>query len=158
MSDHDLTPIRTIMESVRTCMLTTVSSDGSLHSTPMTTQQAQFDGDAWFLVGRTSHTAEHIGGNPTVNVSYSGDSSWLSLAGSARIVDDAAKKKELWSTFAEAWFPDGEEDPNVVVLKVESDSAQYWESPGTVKMMASMLKARVTGSTPNAGDSGKVDL
>ncbi|MDQ2756609.1 MAG: pyridoxamine 5'-phosphate oxidase family protein [Actinomycetota bacterium] len=157
MSD-DLNPIRTIMESVRTCMLTTVSEDGSLHSTPMTTQQAQFDGDAWFLVGRTSHTAQHIEATPTVNVSYSGDTSWLSLAGSARVVTDDAKKAELWNTFAEAWFPDGEHDPDVVVLQVEAGSAQYWESPGKVKMLASMLKARVTGNTPDGGDSDKVEL
>ncbi|MEO3938060.1 pyridoxamine 5'-phosphate oxidase family protein [Dermatophilaceae bacterium Soc4.6] len=41
-------------------MLTTVADGGALHRTPMTTQQAQFDGDAWFLVGRTSPTTTRL--------------------------------------------------------------------------------------------------
>lgn len=159
MTDDDqLDTIRSIMKDVRTCMLVTASDDGQLHSCPMTTQEAEYDGDAWFLAGASSEAVRNLRARPHVNVSYSGSSAWLSLAGTATVVDDQRKKKDLWNTFVEAWFPGGVDDPAVVVVKVEGESAHYWESPGRVAMMASMLKARVTGDTPEAGESQAVDL
>lgn len=159
MSDDDrMDIIRKIMTSVRTCMLTTMSSEGELHSAPMTTQEAQYDGQVSFIVGRSSDTVRNLMARPEVNVSYASASSWLSLSGTAAIIEDEARKDELWNTFTEAWFPDGKDDPEVCVVTVTASSAQYWDSPGRVVTMASMLKARVTGSTPEAGDSAKVDL
>lgn len=158
MSDDQMTTVRKIMTSVRTCMLTTTSETGSLHGAPMTTQEAEYDGDSWFIAGRSSETVTNLMASPQVNLGYSDASSWLSLSGTASMVEDDAKKEELWNTFTEAWFPDGKDDPDVCVVKVVGDSAQYWESPGRVVTMASMLKARVTGSTPDAGDSATVDI
>src|SRR6185312_6179832 len=55
-TSENLDTIRGIMKDVRTAMLTTVSEDGSLHSHPMTTQQADFDGDCWFIASDSSDT------------------------------------------------------------------------------------------------------
>src|SRR5690242_13130257 len=96
---ESLETVRSIMQDVRTCMLVTTASDGSLHSAPMTTQEAEFDGDAWFIAGRGSETVRNLTGQPRVNVAYADSNHWLSLSGSARVVDDAAKKRELWNTF-----------------------------------------------------------
>ncbi len=153
-----LDTVRSIMKDVRTCMFVTTADDGSLHAAPMTTQEAEFDGDAWFIAGDRSETVRNLTSRPGVNVSYSGTSSWLSLAGTAAVVDDPAKKQELWNTFTEAWFPDGQDDPSVVVVKVSGQSAQYWDSPGRVAMTLDMVKARVTGNPPKSGDTGTVDL
>ncbi|GAA1888786.1 pyridoxamine 5'-phosphate oxidase family protein [Lapillicoccus jejuensis] len=156
--DQDLTTVRDIMKSERTAMFTTVAPDGALHAAPMTTQEAEFDGDAWFLVHRESETVTNLQAQPKVNVTWAGATAWLSVAGTASVVEDAAKKDELWNEMTEAWFPDGKDDPAVVAVKVEGESAQYWDSPGRARMLVSMLKARVTGSTPDAGDSDTVDL
>jgi general stress protein 26 len=64
----------------------------------------------------------------------------------------------LWNPLYEAWFPDGQDDPSVVVVKVTGESAQYWDSPGRVAMTLDMVKARFTGNPPKSGDSGTVDL
>ena len=59
---------------------------------------------------------------------------------------DAAKKRELWNSVVEAWFPDGPDDDGVVLLKVEADSAEYWDSPGgRVATAISFAKAKLTG-------------
>lgn len=159
MTDNDqMETIRTIMKDVRTCMFVTISDDDALHAAPMTTQEAEFDGNAWFIASHHSDTVRNLMARPRVNVSYSGTSSWVSVSGSARVVDDGERKKELWNTFTEAWFPDGKEDPSVVVIKVDGESAQYWDSPGRVATTLSMLKARVSGTTPDAGESDTVDL
>lgn len=155
---ESLETVQSIMKDVRTCMFVSIADDGSLHAAPMTTQEAEFDGDVWFIASNGSETVRNLTSRPHVNVSYAGTSAWLSLTGSAHVVDDAAKKKELWNTFTEAWFPKGQEDPSVVVVKVSGDSAQYWDSPGRLAMTVSMVKARVSGTTPKTGDSDTVDL
>lgn len=155
---EQLGTIRSIMKGVRTAMLTTVDSDGALHSHPMTTQEAQFDGECWFIASSESDTVKQLTANPQVNLAYASSSEWLSVAGTAKVVRDEAKKKELWNTFTEAWFTDGDTDPSVILIHVAAESAQYWDSPGRVATMVSMIKARVTGSTPAAGDSAAVNL
>ena len=157
-SPESLETVRSIMKDVRTCMVVTTVADGSLHAAPMTTQEAEFDGDVWFIASTRSETVRNLTTRPHVNVSYAGTSAWLSLTGSAHVVDDVAKKKELWNTFTEAWFPEGEDDPSVVVVKVSGESAQYWDSPGRLAMTLDMVKARVTGNPPKSGDTGTVDL
>ncbi len=155
---ENLDTIRGIMKGVRTAMLTTVSEDGSLHSHPMTTQQADFDGDCWFIASDSADTIKHLTAQPKVNLAYSASSSWLSIAGSAEAVRDEAKKRELWNTFADAWFEDGVDDPSVILIHVTAESAQYWTTPGRVATVVSMLKAKVTGNTPDIGKSEEVDL
>jgi general stress protein 26 len=157
-SKDNLDTIRSIMKDVRTCMFVTTTADGSMHASPMTTQEAEFDGDAWFIANSDSDTVRNLTLQPQVNISYSSTSSWLSLSGSAAVVNAPEKKKQLWNTFVEAWFPEGQDDPSVVVIKVAGESAHYWESPGRVAMTLDMVKARVTGSTPKSGDSVAVDL
>ena len=154
----DLTTVRSIMKDVRTAMITTTTADGTLHTHPMTTQETEFDGDAWFILSRSSETARNASARPHVNVAYSGTSSWLSLAGTAEIVDDRDKLAELWNRFVEAWFPDGPDDPDVALLRVRGEEAQYWESPGRVAMVVSMLTSSVTKNPPRTGDSETVDL
>ena len=157
-TSENLDTIRGIMNDVRTAMLTTVSEDGSLHSHPMTTQQADFDGDCWFIASDSSDTVKHLATQAKVNLAYSASSSWLSIAGNAETVRDEAKKRELWNTFADAWFEDGVDDPSVILIHVTAESAQYWTTPGRVATVVSMLKAKVTGGTPDIGDSKEVDL
>ncbi|MBH0129817.1 pyridoxamine 5'-phosphate oxidase family protein [Salinibacterium sp. NK8237] len=153
-----LDTIRSIMKKTRIAMLTSVSADGALHSHPMTVQEADFDGDCWFLASVESDTVHQLLVHPQVNLAYAGSSEWLSLSGSAEIVRDVAKKKELWNTFTDVWFEDGAEDPSVVLIHVKADSAQYWESPGKVATLVGVVAAKVTGDEPHTGSSESVTI
>jgi len=158
MSESELSTIHDIMSSERICMLVTTSADGRLHAHPMTTQEAEYDGDSWFVAKSTSETVRNLQSRPSVNVSYSGKSSWLSIAGTASVVDDPSRKAELWNTFTEAWFPKGKDDPGVVVTRVSGESAEYWDSPGRAATVVSMVRSRLTGIPSQSGDSAAVDL
>ena len=53
----------------------------------------------------------------------------------------------------EAWFPEGPDDDGVVLLKVEADSAEYWDSPGGRLATAfSFAKAKLTGERIGRGE------
>jgi general stress protein 26 len=82
----------------------------------MTVQEAEFDGDCWFLASDESDTAKQLQAHPSLHLACSGSSQWLSLAGSVEVVRDQAKKKELWNTLTNVWFTDGETDPSVVLI------------------------------------------
>ena len=102
---------------------------------------------------------QHITANPQVNVSTSASSSWVSLTGHAVVVDDLEKKRQLWNAVVEAWFPDGPEDPDVVLLRVDAASAEYWDSPGgRLASVISFAKAKLTGQAYDGGENERVDL
>jgi general stress protein 26 len=94
-----------------------------------------------------------------VNVGVGSGGSWVSLTGDAGVVEDVAKKRELWNSAVEAWFPQGPDDDGVVLIKVEADSAEYWDTPGGRLATAfSFVKAKVTGERIEGGENEKVDL
>jgi len=75
------------------------------------------------------------------------------------VVEDQAKKEELWNTWVEAWLPKGETDPNVVLIKVDPHTAEYWDTPGgRVASLLSFVKAKVTGEPYDGADQGRVEL
>jgi general stress protein 26 len=150
--------VRDLIRSSRIAMLTSIAPDGTLVGKPMANQDVDFDGDVWFIAERASEKVRNIEANPQVNVSYSGNGSWVSLAGRASVVDDPVKLKELWDTFTDAWMDGGPENPNNVLIRVEADSAEYWDSPGSkVTQVVNLVKATVTGKRFE-GDNEKVDL
>lgn len=147
-----------LMRKARIAMLTTVAPDGSLVAKPMATQEVESDGDLYFICERDSDKARNIASHPHVNVAYSGDSSWVSLAGRAEVVNDVAKLSELWGAFTGAWLEGGPDNDANVLIRVEADGAEYWDSPGAkVTQLANLLKSKVTGRRFE-GDNESVDL
>ena len=49
-------------------------------------------------------------------------------------------------------------DPRVAVIRVDGESAEYWDSPGKVGQLVGVLKAKVTGARPEDGDNETVRL
>lgn len=142
----------------RTAMLTTSEPDGTLVSRPMATQQTD-DGDLWFFASKSSDKISDLATHPHVNVTVGSDSTWVSLSGKGVVVDDLAKKKELWNSVVGAWFTDGPEDPDVVLIKVDGETAQYWDSPGgRIATAISFAKAKLTGEPYSGGDNETVKL
>ena len=149
-----------LMRSDRFCMLTSIGAgdQGRLHAHPMTPQEVTDDAEAWFFIDSTSEQADNINAEKRVNLAFSDGSTWLSVAGHGRIVHDAAKVDELWNSMVEAWFPDGKDSPDVALLLVQSDSAEYWDTPGgRIASALAFAKTKVTGERPS-GHSETVDL
>jgi hypothetical protein len=68
-----------------------------------------------------------------------------------------AKIKELFSTPAKAWWKSAE-DPNIRVLKITPDDAEFWDSPGTIISYVKMAAAAVTGTRPDIGENRKISM
>ncbi len=149
-----------LIKGIKIASLVTLDDTGALHSRPMVTQEVEFDGDVWFFTSRSTDKVAQALVHPQVNVTYSSDNNFVSLAGRASIVDDLAKKKQLWHEMLKIWFKDGPEDPDVVLIRVEAESAQFWESPsgGLVGAVIGMVRVALTGDADAAGETGQVNL
>jgi general stress protein 26 len=162
VSDESASPatkVAELLKGQRFGMLTTTDPDGTLISRPMAMQEVEFDGDLWFFAARDSRKITQLSAHSQVNVAVGSSDSWISLTGTGVVVTDAAKKRELWNSMVEAWFPDGPDDDGVVLLKIEADSAEYWDSPGgRVATAISFAKAKLTGERYSGGENEKVDL
>lgn len=148
-----------IIRGTRIAMMTHVDASGRLVAHPMATQDVDFDGTVRFIADRTSQKCRELEANPQVNLAYAGKGAWVSLSGTARLVHDEARLREMWSTFTQSWMEGGPEDPTNVIVEVTGDTAEYWGAPGgsTVVQLANLVKAKVTGERLD-GDNGTVSL
>lgn len=150
-----------LMKDVRIAMLTTVAEDGALHSRPMALQEVEFDGDLWFFTERNSRKAHQVQQHPYAGVTFSSpdQQTYVSASGRVDIVADRDKIKQFWSPFLKAWFPNGPDDPNVILLRVAISGAEYWDSPSGVAVQAiNMVQSLVTGKRTEIGENEKIDL
>ncbi|MET0581925.1 MAG: pyridoxamine 5'-phosphate oxidase family protein [Pseudoxanthomonas sp.] len=141
-----------LIKDVEIAMLTTTQADGKLVSRPLGTQQVEFDGDLWFATGADSEKVAEIKANPRVNVAYASASqnTYVSVSGKASIVADRAKIEELWSPAMKIFFPEGKDDPNLRLIRVRAESAEYWDGPGTAIGKALYLLVASVSDDPGA--------
>ena len=154
----DLDRVWELMKKIGFAML--VTRDGSkLRSRPMAAYLAREDNAIYFLTDARRHKDEEIARDPNVNLAFanSGDQKYVSVTGTATISNDRAKIRELFSTPAKAWW-DSAEDPNIRVLKIAPDDAEFWDSPGTIISYVKMAAAAVSGTRPDLGDNRKVAI
>ena len=164
MREHDdgLRKLHKLIHDIRMAMLTTVDETGRLHSRPMATIEFEgFNGELWFFTQASSPKVDEVDRDQHVNVSYSSpkDQRYVSLSGTAQLVRDLEKIHELWNPFYRAWFPEGIEDPELALLKVTLEHAEYWDAPtsGVVRLVG-LAKALATGKTYEPGDNRKLTL
>ena len=159
MTDEQHDKVAEIIKSTRIAMMTQADATGRLVSRPMATQDVDFTGTVWFIAERNTEKVRDLQANPQVNLAYAGNGSWVSLSGTARVVDDRAKHEELWGTFTGAWMEGGPENPENILIEVTGDTAEYWDAPGGSKVvqLANLVKSAVTGKRVE-GDNETVDL
>ena len=150
------------IKDIKFGMLTVVGEDGVLASRPLTTHQTEFNGVLWFLVSKHPSWLPSLQRDNRVNISYAepNDSLFVSVSGTASIVDDRAKIAELWTPMAKAWFPQGVDDPNLALLKLDVVRGEYWDSSSTKMVQLYILTKAVLSGTPptDLGEHRKVEM
>lgn len=139
-----------LIRGVPVAMLTTTSPRGWLRSRPMVVQQAPFDGDLWFFTSGTAAKAADIRDRRQVNVSFASPERdcYVSVSGMAALVDDRERTTRLWDRSYDPWFPRGLADPDLMLIRVQAEEAQYWDPAAqTMVHVEGLLDAR-----PGFGD------
>jgi general stress protein 26 len=151
--------IAEMIKDIRIAMLSTVTPDGDIHSRPMATQEAEFAGELLFLTRQESGKTDEIAHQSRVTLNYVDGKKYrfLSLSGRASLEKDRETIHKLWNPLYKAWFPQGEDDPQITVIRVDVDEAEYWDAPANGLVRGyQMLKAAVTGGSAPVGEHQKV--
>jgi general stress protein 26 len=158
----NLEKLREMVKDIDFCMMTTVDENGLLHSRPMSVnEQVDPNGDLWFFTSASSHKVSEISRLPKVNVSFADPDNqhYVSVSGTAQLVRDKTKIEELWKPEFKIWFPEGKDDPDVALLKVSLEKAEYWDSPSsTIGYVLNFVSSLVTGKEADRGENQKIDF
>jgi general stress protein 26 len=162
-SREDRDKLWDLIKDIKFGMLTHRHSNGMMHSCPLTTQNKKLDDNSvlYFFISRKSELAAALMTDAKVNVSYAhpGDDRYVSVSGKAAIAEDQAKKEELWSPVAKAWFAGGVNDPDLALLEVSIQHAEYWDvKESKMVQLAKMATAAMTGKQPGLGEHKELNL
>lgn len=158
---EDLKKIKDLIEDIDINIFTTTDKEGKLRGRPMSTASVDEDGTLWFFTNEYSGKVEEISKNNEVYLTYAskGSSAYLTVLGKASLVDERSKIEELWEPTMKIWFPEGLDDPKILLLKVSPTEAEYWESADNkLQMIWGMAKALATGEGYQEGNHGKVEI
>ena len=151
-----------MMEGVRVCMLITREKDSEdLSGRPMNVSKIDNDGTVWFFTKASSSKAAEIEESTKVSIAIANENSnnYLMIHGSAILVNDKIKMKELWNPILKAWFPLGLDDPDMSLIKVMPYEVNFWDSSSSkMVVLFNILKAIVIGKEYEEGEHGKIIL
>ena len=161
-SSKDLARLKEMIEDIKFCMLTTVDDDGTLRSRPLQTAGVDDDGTLWFFTSQSSpkvSEAQAEGGQVNLSYADTAKTDYVSVSGRASLVRDREKMKKLYTKWVEVFFPKGLDDPDLALLRVDIEKAEYWDSPATgVGRLFALAKGLVTENPDAVGENRKVNL
>lgn len=159
-TSHDLRVIGEIIEAATICMLTTYNSSGGLCSRPMHVLEVDTNGNIWFFTSTNSHVVSEVRNNHQVHLTFSASKDkFVSASGNAFEVFDREHMSELWSPMLKAWFPQGLDAADLILLRVELEDVEYWDSPSSpVIKVAGFFKSMVSHEPYKSGHHEKVNL
>ncbi|MFN8792302.1 MAG: pyridoxamine 5'-phosphate oxidase family protein [Bdellovibrionales bacterium] len=100
--------------------------------------------------------------NPRLMVTFADPhkNKYLAAQAQAQEVFDRAKMQELWTPYLKAWFKDGLDTPDLVLLKLEMQSVEFWDSPNSpaVKTLSPLKSIVSKDENFEPGRHEKVDL
>jgi general stress protein 26 len=158
MAEKDVERVWELIASIWICLLSTWNGS-KLHSRPMGAFVRRNENAVYFLADRRSHKDDEIRQYPQVCLAFADTrgQKYVSISGRAEVSFDRGKIKELWSIPAKVWW-DSPDDPNICVIKVTPDQAEFWDAHGTLLSNVKMAIALATGSHIDAGEHRKTPM
>lgn len=151
MKPDDLLKLRELLSTFSTAMMITRTADDHLRARPMALAHVEDSGTIWFITSDHSAKVDEIVHDIRIHLVFQSEHSlYLSVNGVATPVHDRKKVGDLWKEPFRVWFPHGQDDPNIVLIAVEPQDAEYWDSKGWNKItyLFKAAKAYASGQTP----------
>ena len=149
-SSDDMRRLAQHLEGQRTSMLSFSDDHGQITARPMTPLEMDAQGEIWMLASRRAMAPIFVAALRQANLTFSDAerSVFISIAGVARLSDDAQRKAALWSVVARPWFPGGADDPDLVLLALTPQLADIWDGPESDVMRLLALTASLVAARP----------
>jgi general stress protein 26 len=141
MKTQDLASFRDYVSSFGHAMLVT-RREGGLRSRPMVILGVGDAAELYFFTNLSSGKLDELEADERVNLALQEGGRFCSISGSARILRDPRCIEAFWSDSQRAWFPDGPEDPLLVLLEVTPEFVEYWDRTGLEALRYAVASAR----------------
>lgn len=158
--NSDLRKLGELIQGIEVAMLTTRTSDGSLVSRPLQTLKLDSNGELIFFTAAKSHKVEDLTDDSVANLAYAhpGEHRYVSVRGRARMDRDDDTIHELWTPAQKIFFPEGRDDPNLMVLRIRVRDASYWEAADNFIARAfDFARGMLDDSSGELGEHGHLD-
>ena len=150
-----------LVNEVNICMFTTIDRGNKIFSRPMSTINIDEDGNAWFFTNEFSEKVQEVSENNAVTLIYSYPlkNIYLTVEGTCSLIIDRKKMEELWKPSLESWFPQKLDDPKICLLKVVTESAQFWNhSTSKMGLLFHMIRSIAQGDEYKESEKGTLEL
>src|SRR6476469_1933481 len=127
-NEEALKKFKKLAEDIRICMFITNNNSESEHTRPMATIEVDDNGTLWFYTDIRSVKVEETATDKQVHLTYAhpGKEIYLDVWGTSHIITDKQQIKDKWKPVVKAYFPNGADDPNIALMKVQPNEVYYW--------------------------------
>jgi general stress protein 26 len=135
-------------------------SDARQHFQPMTGFAEPESKTIWFFASKDNDLMEAAGiGGAEVMFTLQSHDLYACIEGRLTLDTDRARIDRFWSPAVAAWYPGGKDDPNLVLLRMDTVDAAVWVvDGGPVKYLLQVATAKATKSTPDVGERRDVNF
>jgi len=145
-----------------TCFFcTNIKTDKSFSARPMSLQNADDEGNLWFLSAADSHLNQEMATDPYVQLLFQGSeySDFLNLYGTTSMSQDKEKIEEFWNPILKTWFTEGKDDPRITVIKFTPQEGYYWDTKNNIAVgFFKRLVGAALGKTLDDSIEGEIIL
>jgi len=129
-TDDPVVKLSGLIQGIDLVILTTVRPDGSLHSSPMVSHGVEANGVFWLLASDHSDKVEAVRTTQHVNLAFCDPAKqrYVSISGFCELIRDRNRAHAMWKTDYSSWFPGGVDDPNLILLRIVAQQAEYWDA------------------------------
>ena len=122
------------MKGIDIAILSTHTENGEIASRPMSNNgDVTYDGTSYFFTTEDARCVSDIERDAKVALGYSigpgvfSGGTYVSVEGRAELIRDKAAFNRHWTSDLDTWFEQGEDTPDLVLIKVTAKRVNYWE-------------------------------
>ena len=159
-SPGDSATLAELIRQIQVGLLTTLNAQGHFHTRPVQTLEVEAGETLWFFTDWSTPKVSELESQCQVSVGYADvkNNRFVAVSGSAQLLRDPQRAKQLWSAEQLAYYPDGPEDSRLALLRVRIERAEYWLAPGRSAYLVAAARAALTGEPAGViGENRKLD-
>jgi general stress protein 26 len=117
---------------------------------PMTAQvdvpeggDAKDGGEIYFFASKSESLVQAIDGGHRAVATYAakGHKLFAHVHGDLSISNDRAVIERLWNPIVASWYKDGKDDPDLALVRFDTDKAEIWKAETGATLKAAAMKA-----------------
>lgn len=136
----------------RVAMLSTLDVDATPIARPVMPVRIEPQGRVWLFTQVDGDIAGDIRRDPRVQVLFVNQQKevYASLAGVGEVLHDPKKAREIWSASAGVFYPNGPDDANLGLVRIDVHRGDYWDmKDGKLVRFFKLAAAAIAGVRPD---------